>query len=199
MLSNFIYQIDTNWTIISFYIIILTLCLFILNTSNPMHVLLYFVLIYTFLGLFLIFLNCEFIGLTLIIVYAGAILILFLCVIQVLHLKENMNISENIDLFYKNKFAKYGLIVLINFFTIFIFFKVFNTFVAPENWINHNFWENSSNLLITELNNESIITTNPLKYFKELYTSFRYFLYLLGLFLLVTMVGSISISINHKN
>lgn len=73
------------------------LSLLIITRSNPVHSVLWMlVLFFNIAGLYL-FLNAEFLAAVQIILYAGAILVLFLFVIMMLNLKEEFTAERFID------------------------------------------------------------------------------------------------------
>ena len=77
--------------IIAFYIIssiTVLSCLSVVFSSNPVHSVLF--LIFTFFNVSILFLlsNAEFLAMTLIIVYVGAVAVLFLFVVMMLNINE---------------------------------------------------------------------------------------------------------------
>ena len=73
-----------------FFIIMITISLLIVTRKNPVHSILWMLaLFFNIAGLYL-FLNAEFLAAVQLILYAGAILVLFLFVIMMLNLKQEV-------------------------------------------------------------------------------------------------------------
>ena len=142
-------------------------------SNNPVHSVLF--LIFTFFNSAIIFLlmNAEFLAMTLVIVYVGAIAVLFLFVVMML------NISESV---LKEGFLKYfpfGLILIVIFISE--LFLVFNsdTIVMPDN-IKIN---------ISEMTNLGFDNTKLLGLY--LYTDYFIIFQISGFLLLLAMIGAI--------
>ena len=142
-------------------------------SNNPVHSVLF--LIFTFFNTAIIFLlmNAEFLAMTLIIVYVGAIAVLFLFVVMML------NISESV---LKEGFLKYfpfGLILIVIFISE--LFLVYNsdTILMPDN-IKIN---------ITEMTNLGFDNTKLLGLY--LYTDYFIIFQISGFLLLLAMIGAI--------
>ena len=145
----------------------------VIFVSNPVHSVLF--LIFTFFNAAIIFLifKAEFLAMTLLIVYVGAVAVLFLFVVMML------NISESII---KEGFLRYfpfGLI-LISIFLIELF-MIFNTdkIVFPESGL----------IKINEIMNLSMDNTKSLGLF--LYTDYFIIFQISGFLLLLAMIGAI--------
>ncbi len=154
------------------FIVILSSFL-VIFVSNPVHSVLF--LIFTFFNAAIIFLifKAEFLAMTLLIVYVGAVAVLFLFVVMML------NISESII---KEGFLRYfpfGLI-LISIFLIELF-MIFNTdkIVFPESGL----------IKINEIMNLGMDNTKSLGLF--LYTDYFIIFQISGFLLLLAMIGAI--------
>tara|TARA_B100000963_G_C22578911_1_gene649881 strand:- start:635 stop:1219 length:585 start_codon:yes stop_codon:yes gene_type:complete len=154
------------------FIVILSSFL-VIFVSNPVHSVLF--LIFTFFNAAIIFLifNAEFLAMTLIIVYVGAVAVLFLFVVMML------NISESII---KEGFLKYfpfGLL-LISIFLIELF-MIFNSdkVIFPESGL----------IKINEIMNLGMDNTKSLGLF--LYTDYFIIFQISGFLLLLAMIGAI--------
>ncbi len=154
------------------FIVILSSFL-VIFVSNPVHSVLF--LIFTFFNAAIIFLifKAEFLAMTLLIVYVGAVAVLFLFVVMML------NISESII---KEGFLRYfpfGLL-LISIFLIELF-MIFNSdkIIFPE----------SSLLKINEIMNLGMDNTKSLGLF--LYTDYFIIFQISGFLLLLAMIGAI--------
>lgn len=71
-------------------IAILALSLFIITRKNPVHSVLGMLFMFIHVGALYLFLNAEFLAAVQVIVYAGAILVLFLFAIMILNIKEEL-------------------------------------------------------------------------------------------------------------
>ena len=146
---------------------------FVVFSNNPVHSVLF--LIFTFFNSAIIFLlmNAEFLAMTLVIVYVGAIAVLFLFVVMML------NISESV---LKEGFLKYfpfGLILIVIFISE--LFLVYNsdTIMIPDN-IKIN---------ISEMTNLGFDNTKLLGLY--LYTDYFIIFQISGFLLLLAMIGAI--------
>ena len=154
------------------FIVILSSFL-VVFVSNPVHSVLF--LIFTFFNAAIIFLifKAEFLAMTLLIVYVGAVAVLFLFVVMML------NISESIV---KEGFLKYfpfGLL-LISIFLIELF-MIFNSdkIIFPESGL----------IKINEIMNLGMDNTKSLGLF--LYTDYFIIFQISGFLLLLAMIGAI--------
>ena len=158
----------------SFFSFIVILSSFlVIFVSNPVHSVLF--LIFTFFNTSIIFLifKAEFLAMTLLIVYVGAVAVLFLFVVMML------NISESII---KEGFLKYfpfGLL-LISIFLIELF-MIFNSdkIIFPESGL----------IKINEIMNLGMDNTKSLGLF--LYTDYFIIFQISGFLLLLAMIGAI--------
>ena len=170
-------------SLLSFYIfsaVILLSSLMVISSRNPVHSVLFLILaFFNAAGLFVI-LHAEFLAMILIIVYVGAVAVLFLFVVMMLDFRtslEKSNILQYmpIGIFVGMVFISELIIVLIN-----------------------------TNL---ELKNIQILT-NPLSNFENLsnteaigsilYTDYILYFQVSGIILLVAMVGSIVLTLRDR-
>ncbi|MEE2694780.1 MAG: NADH-quinone oxidoreductase subunit J [Pseudomonadota bacterium] len=153
---------------------------FVVFSSNPVHSVLF--LIFVFFNTAVIFLlsDAEFIAMTLIIVYVGAVAVLFLFVVMMLNINE---------VIIKEGFLRYfplGLLLISIFLTeLIIVFKDANLFHTS-----------SSAIRIDELINQGNENTKSLGLF--LYTDFFIIFQISGYLLLVAMIGAIVLAHDNK-
>ena len=146
---------------------------FVVFSSNPVHSVLF--LIFSFFNIAVIFLlsDAEFIAMTLVIVYVGAVAVLFLFVVMMLNINEVL---------VKEGFLRYfplGLLLISIFLTeLIIVFKDISLFNPTE-----------SGIKIDELLNQGNENTKALGLF--LYTDFFIIFQISGFLLLVAMIGAI--------
>ena len=164
-MTEYLFYIFSSTTILSSF--------FVVFSSNPVHSVLF--LIFAFFNIAIIFLlsNAEFIAMTLIIVYVGAVAVLFLFVVMMLNINEVL---------VKEGFLKYfplGLILISIFLTELIFvFRDLDLF-NPSN----------SGISISNLISQGNENTKSIGLF--LYTDFFIIFQISGFLLLVAMIGAI--------
>ena len=169
--------------IIFFYIIssiTVLSCLSVVFSSNPVHSVLF--LIFTFFNVSILFLlsNAEFLAMTLIIVYVGAVAVLFLFVVMMLNINEVL-IKEGFL-----KYFPFGFI-LITIFLLELFF-VFKDITLKNT--------SSSKMNVSELLNKGNTNTESIGMF--LYTDFFIVFQISGFLLLVAMIGAIVLAKNEN-
>ena len=152
---------------------------FVVFSSNPVHSVLF--LIFSFFNVAIIFLlsDAEFLAMTLVIVYVGAVAVLFLFVVMI-------NINE---VLVKEGFLKYfplGLLLISVFLT-----ELIVVFKDLEFFSNNNTGISISNLL-----NQGHENTKSLGLF--LYTDFFIIFQISGYLLLVAMIGAIVLAHDNK-
>lgn len=137
-----------KFILLTFFSIILTCSLLVVLIPNPVHSILFLVLLFCNCTGVLLFYKIEFLATMLIIIYVGAIAVLFLFVIMMLDIKLVSNI--------KNDFYSYFLfclliIIIFNFQTFSLTFNIFenlekitNTTESQYYWFN--FLDNITNI-----------------------------------------------------
>ncbi len=164
-MTEFLFYFFSSVTILSSF--------FVVFSSNPVHSVLF--LIFSFFNIAVIFLlsDAEFIAMTLIIVYVGAVAVLFLFVVMMLNINEVL---------VKEGFLRYfplGLILISIFLTELIFvFRDLDLF-KPSN----------SGISISDLISQGNENTKSIGLF--LYTDFFIIFQISGFLLLVAMIGAI--------
>ena len=169
--------------IIIFYIvssITVLSSLSVVFSSNPVHSVLF--LIFTFFNVAVLFLlsNAEFLAMTIVIVYVGAVAVLFLFVVMMLNINEVL-IKEGFL-----KYFPFGFI-LITIFLLELFF-VFKDVTLKNT--------SSSKMNISELLDKGNNNTESIGMF--LYTDFFIVFQISGFLLLVAMIGAIVLAKNEN-
>ena len=169
--------------IIVFYIIssiTVLSSLSVVFSSNPVHSVLF--LIFTFFNVAVLFLlsNAEFLAMTIVIVYVGAVAVLFLFVVMMLNINEVL-IKEGFL-----KYFPFGFI-LITIFLLELFF-VFKDITLKNT--------SSSKMNISELLDKGNNNTESIGMF--LYTDFFIVFQISGFLLLVAMIGAIVLAKNKN-
>lgn len=166
---------------ITFFIIILAF--FIVFTRNSISSILALILIYVLVAILFLILGAEFLAILLIIVYVGAISILFLFVIMMLNLRiiEVKNIIFN--------YLPISLFIFIHFLLL-IFYIVFYDLSF---FLDNVLYVNKNDLLTYNVKENNIILLGNL-----LFNHYYYLLIFAADILLLALIGSISITVDFK-
>jgi NADH-quinone oxidoreductase subunit J len=150
----------------------------VIAARNPVHSVLYLILaFFNAAGLFLL-MGAEFLAMILVVVYVGAVAVLFLFVVMMLDV-DFAELREGF-LQYMPVGALVGIIVLIELIMVVGGWAISSE--APR--------------LIAEKLPEGMTNTEALG--RVLYTDYIYFFQLSGLILLVAMIGAIVLTLRHK-
>jgi NADH-quinone oxidoreductase subunit J len=167
--------------------IILTSGLVVITARNPIHSVLFMILVFVNVVFILIFLEAEFLALTFVIVYVGAVAVLFLFVVMMLNIKITELNKELIHYFPIGGLV--GFIFLFNIFLIMLMNGVSSPMTSSlMNYYTYMDWFT----LIDSPNNIEVIG-------QLVYTHEVYFFILSGLVLLVAMVGAIVLTSQNKD
>ena len=169
--------------IIVFYIIssiTVFSCLSVVFSSNPVHSVLF--LIFTFFNVSILFLlsNAEFLAMTLIIVYVGAVAVLFLFVVMMLNVAEQ---KQSWFIGKKSTHIPTGLIV-----SVLILLELL---VVVGGWKYKEDLMSSGTLLLSEISN-----THQLGL--VMYTDYILYFQLAGIVLLLAMIGAILLTFRER-
>jgi NADH-quinone oxidoreductase subunit J len=172
-----------NLLFYSFAAITLTAALLVITVVNPVHSVLFLVLVFLGAASMLFLLQLEFLPLSFIIVYVGAIAILFLFVVMMLDIKVT---SKSNDFF---KYLPIG-----GFVGSLFVFEILNSldscFVMP---INSGTLGRSSSWVYSLDKATNIEALGQL-----LYTYYFIYFLIAGMILLVAMVGAIVLTLQHN-
>ncbi len=157
----------------------------VIITINPVHSVLYLISVFFNATALLILLGFEFLGIILLIVYVGAIAILFLFVVMMLNIKL-VELNQNLT-----RYIPIGLII-----GFVLLIELIIAFELPLNNISLS----SSTLAVTDWVSEIITTpsTGINVLGQVLYTHFYGWFLLSGLILLVAMIGAIVLTLNQR-
>ena len=169
---------------------------FVVFSRNPIDSILFLILCFFNAGTLIFIFGIEFLGLTFIIVYIGAIVVLFLFIIIMLDIKE-----RTIDIPKTEGFSR-----IINSTTIAIFSLFLGIFIFFSNLTNSN--------LLNFLLNKNMISDLSIskKYFflidnlsnidlfgQILYNYFLLYVLIAGFTLLIALIGSITLTLNFNS
>ena len=169
-------------TVYFFYLfsfLIISSSIFVIFSNNAVHSVLF--LIFTFFNSAILFIlmNAEFLAMTLVIVYVGAIAVLFLFVVMMLNISESA-IKEGFL-----KYFPFGLILIAIFITELFFVFNFDAFQIPEN----------IKIDITQSNMLQESNTKLIGLY--LYTDYFIIFQISGFILLLAMIGAIVLAQNE--
>ena len=165
-----------------FFITILLLSsLFVLISQNHVHSVLFLILAFCNASGILFLFNAEFLGLVFIIIYVGAIAILFLFVVMML----NVKVYSSSNSFYLPFLSLGGLILMLQ--TFLVLEKVFSNSTFWTTNLPYNFNNYLDNLTSIDVLGQS------------LYNYYLVCFLLAGLILLVAMVGAIVLTLNFSS
>jgi|TARA_B110000879_G_scaffold211401_1_gene304007 NADH-quinone oxidoreductase subunit J len=165
-----------------FTLLLILSSIFVLISKNPVHSVLFLILCFCNASCILFLFDSEFLGLIFIIIYVGAIAILFLFVVMML----NVKIYSTGNSLYYLPFLLLGMFILLLQFYL-IFEEVFS---------NSTFW--STNLAynftnyLDNLNSIDVLGQSLYNYYLSCFL-------LAGLILLVAMIGAIVLTLNFSS
>ena len=181
--------------------------LFVIINKNPIVSVLFLIGLFLNIAGYLMMLGLNFIGLSYLLVYVGAVSILFLFILMLINVRVSELTSEN-----NNSIPLAIVIGIIFYATLYKLLPYNNTnnFInILENTNNNILYDSSSNILFSSSNELSFITSNVwdgalaetshiTTIGNVLYTSYPLLLILTSLVLLLAMVGAIVITIKQK-
>jgi NADH-quinone oxidoreductase subunit J len=151
----------------AFFIVLLSIL--VITRKNPVHSVLWMLLLFFHIAGLYLFLNAEFMAAIQVIVYAGGILVLFLFVVMLLNLKEEIKTNIFIVAW------PTGLTFAVAFFVVFIM-SIRSFVAAPPGKYTVDLIKRESNIQVLG---------------KLLYTDFLFPFEVASLILLVAIVGAI--------
>lgn len=174
--------------------------IFIIITKNPIVSVLYLILLFSTVACYLILIGIKFIGISYILVYVGAVSILFIFILMLINIRVSELISDT------NNNIPLAIIVLIAFFIPY-------SSIIPDNKpiSNEGFFElsliietitNSSKVYFVSSSNwdSNLVDINDIiSIGNVMYSTYSIWLLLTSIILLLAMVGSIVITIKQKN
>ena len=161
---------------------------FVIVSKNPVVSVLFLIGLFFFIAFFLILIDVDFIGISYILVYVGAVSILFLFILMLINIRvsELLSNSENsilllslVGLFFIGTVSP----IIPNEFSKFL--EIFSNTIY---YVSNNSWETN----VSAISNISSLGN-------IMYTSYSILLLIASLILLLAMVGAIVITIKPKN
>lgn len=164
--------------------------IFIIVSKNPIISVLHLILLFSSISCYLIFLGIKFIGLSYILVYVGAVSILFLFILMLINIRVSELISDT------NNNIPLAILAILAFFI------PYNDLIPNT---KSNFFFGSDNLYknipyVSSNNWDSNITdiTDIISVGNVMYTNYSIWLMITSIILLLAMVGSIVITIKQN-
>lgn len=181
-------------------IVSVILGIFIIITKNPVISVLFLILLFSSIAGYLILLGVKFIGISYLLVYVGAVSILFLFILMLINIRVSELISDT------NNNIPLALVTILTFVILF-------TTVMPEVSVNYDIMGKQVYTILHD-----IVNTDNLQYVTSkswdgnlvdntdiisigniMYTSYSIWLLITSIILLLAMVGAIVITIKQKN
>lgn len=180
----------------------------VIINKNPIGSLLFLIGLFATISVYLILAGLTFIGFSYLIVYIGAVSILFLFILMLINIRTSELQSNN-----SNSIPLALFILILLNYTIFqvlpYYLTTLNTYNSKIDNKLYSLSGNSSNLLDGNINNIMFVTSNnwdgnmtETSHISAignlLYTSYNMWLFIASLILLLAMVGAIIITIKEK-
>jgi len=175
--------------------------LLVIISKNPIHSILFLVLIFVITTILFLTLNVDFIAMLFLVLYVGAIVVLFLFVVMMLNVRI-LELNERIISYVPIA------ITIVSIFFLLILSIVSGNFFDETSTVNDN---NINNILFKDYINfindkqifytffQNITTYNNLNLIAALlYKDYVYLFLLAGMALLVAMLGSIVLTLNRS-
>lgn len=154
--------------------------LFVITVRNPVHSVLFLIAVFVNISGLLIILQTDFLAMLFLVVYIGAIAVLFLFIVMMLNIK----ISEDRKDFFRS--MPIGI-----FFALIIFMEIYLIISSFYERGYENTIENIQSSVITGLSNVEVLGS-------VLYTQYVYHFILAGFILLIAMIGAIVLTMQYN-
>jgi len=174
-----------NYIISFIELIIIILAIFVIITRNPIISVLFLIGLFLFISIYLIIIGLSFLGLSYLLVYIGAVSILFLFILMLIDIRvSELQTDSNNSIFLSIIISiLYYNIISNNLYTNNILFN-FNNIENNIKYSLYNIWDGSI------IENYDIISIGNV-----IYTNLSLWLIISLLILLLAMIGSIKINI----
>ena len=161
---------------------------FVIISRNPVHSILSLILVFFNAASLLIILGAEFLAMLFVIVYVGAVAVLFLFVIMMLNIKVT-SLTASI-------YRYLPISIIFGSIFFFEFCMLFYTDLASVNINNLYLFADN---FINDWNSSLLPTSNILVLGRLLYTYYSYLFIVSSIILLVSMIGAISLTLHRRN
>lgn len=175
-----------------FYFICIFFGVYTIISKNPIVSVLFLIGLFVVVASYLIIIGIDFIGISYLLVYVGAVSILFLFILMLINIRISELISET------NNYLPLSILSILPFFYIIGKIIPNTNFKSQELYNEFNFKQDiffvSGNIWDKNLMNNTQISSIG----NVLYTNYSIWLIITSLILLLAMVGAIIITINKK-
>jgi len=173
-----------NYLYIIFFIIIITSSFGVLLSRNPIHSVFFLIVVFLHISCLLLLLHVEFLAFLILIVYLGAIAVLFLFVIMMfnIHILES---RDNILRYLPLVLLIFGIIIEISYLTNNLFLEKEIISLKEIEYTYKDWYE-----LLFSKDNIIVISI--------IYNYYFYYFILASLILLIAMIGAIILALNFK-
>ena len=169
--------------------------IFIIVTKNPIISVLYLILLFSSISCYLIFIGLKFIGISYLLVYVGAVSILFLFILMLINIRVSELISNT------NNNIPLAILAILAFFI-----PLSNVLpeIKPSGYTtNIKLFDNTNDKQVSYVSSYSwddkLVDINDITSIGNImYTSYSLWLIITSIILLLAMVGSIVITIKQK-
>ena len=164
--------------------------IFIIISKNPIVSVLHLIVLFSSISCYLIFLGAQFLGLSYLLVYVGAVSILFLFILMLINIRVSELISDT------NNNIPLAILTILGFFI------PYNK-LLPDTKITYNLdiFNKDKSLYIVSSNNwdsNLLDTYDIINIGNVMYTNLSMWLIITSIILLLAMVGSIIITVKQK-
>ena len=151
-------------------------------SKNTVYSVFFLILVFITTSILFIMIGAEFLGMIMLIVYVGAVAVLFLFVVMMLNVQEQSS----------KKISRKGLINNVSVGSIVGLIILLELFVVVGGWKYKNTFIQTSSI------NTEINITNTHVLGRVLYTDYIHLFQISGLILLVAMIGAITLTFSKK-
>ena len=151
-------------------------------SKNTVYSVFFLILVFITTSILFIMIGAEFLGMIMLIVYVGAVAVLFLFVVMMLNVQEQSS----------KKISRKGLINNVSVGSIVGLIILLELFVVVGGWKYKNTFIQTSSI------NTEINITNTHALGRVLYTDYIHLFQISGLILLVAMIGAITLTFSKK-
>jgi len=158
----------------------------VVTAKNPIHSILFLVFVFFNISGLLIMLGVEFLAMLLLVVYVGAVSVLFLFVIMML----NVKIAQA----YENllRYIPIGFFLSLSF--LFECYLIVDSGLVSSDMVGFQFLNNSVDWVSLVIANTNTVVVGTI-----LYTYYSFFFILCGFILLISMVGAITLTLSRRD
>ena len=182
------------------YVVAFISAVFVIVTKNPIISVLFLIALFLSVASYLMLIGLEFLGLAYLLVYVGAISILFLFILMLINIRISELSSE------ASKIIPLALFISVSF-------NFLAENILPFSFINENVVQNSSKNMVSyffDVNSYLYVTSNSwdtnlneISHISNLgnimYSNYFIWLFMVSIILLLAMIGAILITLNKAN